>query len=72
MQRAVALRLGRVVMGHPFTCVSGDTTLLTAARAEGLITVSDNKDPSERTVTDNERTVSDNSAITSWWTPRDR
>jgi hypothetical protein len=32
-----ALRIGRVV-GHLFTFVSGDATLLTAARAEGLST----------------------------------
>ena len=38
VQLAVALRVGRVVVGHPFTFVSGDATLLTAARAEGLTT----------------------------------
>jgi predicted nucleic acid-binding protein len=38
VQLAVALRYGLVLAGHPFTFVSGDTTLLTAARAEGLAT----------------------------------
>ena len=38
VQLAVALRYGRVVVGHPFTFISGDATLLTAARAEGLTT----------------------------------
>jgi hypothetical protein len=36
VQLAVALRYGRVVAGQPFTFVSGDATLLTATRAEGL------------------------------------
>ncbi len=38
VQLAVVLRVGRVVVGHPFTFVSGDVTLLTAVRAEGLTT----------------------------------
>jgi len=38
VQLAVALRYGRVVAGHPFIFVSGDATLQTAARAEGLAT----------------------------------
>src|SRR5262249_41894542 len=38
VQLAVALRIGRAVVGHPFSVVSGDTTLLSAARAEGLTT----------------------------------
>lgn len=36
VQLAVALRYGLVLAGYPFTFVSGDTTLLTAARTEGL------------------------------------
>ena len=38
VQLAIALRAREVVAGHPFTFVSGDGTLLTAARAEGLPT----------------------------------
>jgi uncharacterized protein len=38
VQLAVALRYGIVLTGHPFTFVSGDTTLLTAAHGEGLAT----------------------------------
>lgn len=38
VQFAVALRYGLVLAGHPFTFISGDTSLLTAARAEGLAT----------------------------------
>lgn len=40
VQLAVALRYGLVLAEHPFTFVSGDATLLTAARAEGLATES--------------------------------
>jgi predicted nucleic acid-binding protein len=36
VQLAVALRYGPVLAGHPFTFVSGDDTLLAAARAEEL------------------------------------
>jgi predicted nucleic acid-binding protein len=35
VQLAVALRYSRMAVRHPCTFVSGDTTLLTAARAEG-------------------------------------
>jgi hypothetical protein len=38
VQLAVALRIGRAVVEHPCTMVSGDATLLSAARAEGLTT----------------------------------
>lgn len=38
MQLAVALRYDRVLVGHPVIFISGDATLLTAARAEGLST----------------------------------
>jgi predicted nucleic acid-binding protein len=38
VQLAVVMRSGRVLAGYPFTFVSGDDPLLTAARAEGLAT----------------------------------
>jgi predicted nucleic acid-binding protein len=38
VQLAVALRYGQILSGHPFTSVSGDSTLLAAAQAEGLVT----------------------------------
>ena len=38
VQLAVALRYGQILSGHPFTFVSGDSTLLAAALAEGLVT----------------------------------
>lgn len=38
VQLAVALRYGQILSGHPFTFVSGDSTLLAAAQAEGLVT----------------------------------
>jgi predicted nucleic acid-binding protein len=38
VQLAVALRISRVVVVHALTVVSGDATLLSAARAEGLTT----------------------------------
>jgi predicted nucleic acid-binding protein len=38
VQLAVALRSGRILSGHSLTFVSGDSTLLAAAQAEGLVT----------------------------------
>jgi predicted nucleic acid-binding protein len=38
LQLAVALHYGQILSGHPFTFVSGDSTLLAAAQAEGLVT----------------------------------
>ena len=41
IQLAVALRYAQILSGHPFTFVSGDSTLLAAAQtaqAEGLVT----------------------------------
>jgi uncharacterized protein len=38
VQLAIALRARVIVAGHPFTFVSGDGTLLTAAQAESLST----------------------------------
>jgi len=38
VQLAVALRYGPILSGHPFTFVSGDSTLLAAVHAEGLVT----------------------------------
>jgi hypothetical protein len=50
VQLAVALRYVLVLVGHPFTFVSGDDTLLAAARAEELSTENpfDHVSPEER------------------------
>jgi predicted nucleic acid-binding protein len=50
IQLAVALRYGQILYGHPFTFISGDGTLLTAAQVEGLITENpfDHVTPEER------------------------